>query len=137
MSLLADWMKSRLSGDPRSVREVAEEMGVSHTTVAKWLRGSRPSWEHCALIATFFDVQVDSIRRMAGYTEARTGTAVGAATLSPEEDALVQALRATDDEGRRLLLATARVVLRTAGETGGANQQEPPHRRGGQRRQAG
>ena len=116
MSELTEWLKQRLAGDPRSIRELADEIGVSHTTLRNWLAGSRPSWEACALIADFFGVSEASIRRLAGYDAgAEARGPVG--DLSPEEEAIVRAYRAGNPEGRRALLGVARVVSASAMES--------------------
>ena len=122
MNDFQQWIKGRLSGDQLSIRERALEIGVSHTTLGNWLRGTQPSFLHCKLVADHFGVRVETIRRLAGWDDGSNAPAIAEATLSPEEEALVLAYRSAAGfpSAQQTLLGVAAVVAANAAVTGEA-----------------
>ena len=65
---LGDWLDGQMARRGWGLRPAADAIGKHYTTVRAWRLGhSRPSWEHCELIAAAFDADVDVVRRLAGY----------------------------------------------------------------------
>jgi len=138
VSEFSDWLTATMKARKLSLRSVAERAGVGHTTVRAWREGiARPSWENCIAIAKALRVDDALVRSLAGYSDLGGDTYIAEATLSPEEETIVRAYRDGDDEARRLLIASARVVLRIAAGSDGAAHEEPQSPPGDRRRRAG
>lgn len=69
MTQLAKFLSSRL-GDYGKQREFARHIGCSPGTVNKWLTGENaPNFEGCLKIAGFFNLEPESVFRLAGKEE--------------------------------------------------------------------
>lgn len=69
MSDFTEWLTKQIA--QRSLRDIADEVGVRHSTVKSWQTGySVPSWHNCREIAKAFGVPREYVRALAGYVDA-------------------------------------------------------------------
>jgi len=139
MSAFGDWLGAVVKADDRSRTRLAADIGVSTQGMNDWINGkSRPSWDHCNAITRVFNVPDGLVYRLNGYVDPSViDRPIGERSLSPEEETIVRAWRRASDEGQRLLLSTAQVVLRNAAGSDGAAHEEPQSPPGDRRRRAG
>jgi len=125
MTAFSDWLTVTMAARKLSLRAVAERAGVGHTTVRSWREGiARPTWENCIAIAKALRVDDALVRSLAGYSDVGGDTYIAEATLTPEEDQIVQAWRTASAEGRRLLL-DADAVFGTPDDAIAAGARQP------------
>lgn len=137
MSAFGDWLGAVVKADDRSRTRIAADIGVSTQGMNDWINGkSRPSWDHCNAITRVFNVPDGLVYRLNGYVDPGTiDWPIAERSLSPEEETIVRAWRRGSDEGQRLLLSTAQVVLRNAAESAEAAREAPQPRRAGREQQ--
>jgi len=74
---LSSAIRGELQRRNLSLREAAQEIGVSHATLSRLLHGlTRPDYETCAKLAGYLRLRVARVLELAGYAEAGalTGT---------------------------------------------------------------
>lgn len=68
MSDFSEWFTGQV--DKRSLREIADLVGVRHSTVKAWQFGSSvPTWHSCREIADALKVPREYVRALAGYVD--------------------------------------------------------------------
>lgn len=110
-----DWLRQRIAGEGRSVRDVAREIGISHPALLALVAGkSRPMPNTVIKLAEYFRVDLDLLYDMLGWKRSKRRY-----SLLPEwqqELQIIEAMNATD---QRLLLRVLRAAwkVRTRDES--------------------
>lgn len=66
----ASWLARELKRSDMNQREFAKALGVSTSTVSRWLSGRTPEAPYCDVIADVLRVDVDTVLTIAGYRPA-------------------------------------------------------------------
>ena len=104
MAELTEWLKTAIEESGRTLRDLASDIGVSHTALRSWERGwTTPSWENCARIAAALNVDPAFVRELAGYSEPNPQ-----AETDPELAEVIAAWPELDQEKQQALLLTLR-----------------------------
>jgi transcriptional regulator with XRE-family HTH domain len=107
-----------------SLRAVADRMTsdgrgtVGHSSVSAWADGTRrPGRENCVRIARVFRADPRYVLDLAGWPAPEEGTYILEATLTDEEQAIIEAYRTGDPRTQAPLLAIARASRELRGRS--------------------
>ena len=89
------WLRAKMRQRRWTAAEVGERVGVSHSTVSRWIHGTRPTAQVVLAVAEVFGTDPDDLLALTGYrrrTPAQDSTdladlfaQVRAADLTPEQ----------------------------------------------------
>lgn len=107
MGKLGKFILEELRKRNLSQLQFSTDLGVRHTTVGRWIRGSTPDLGNCIAIALYFDCDPEEIIQIAGpskmleaYRKLKARTA-----FRTEEEALIKKMTPNHTEQMRQLKA--------------------------------